>query len=168
MSFLITGLLAFGFYLILTAGSGTILGGWSAAELIAGAVTALIVAAASSRLLGQRCGAGALNPLRWVLAFIYVIGPLFWGMAKANLDVARRVITGEIRPGIVKVKAGLAEDLGVTMLANSITLTPGTLTVDIDDESHDLYIHWIDVKTDSPSIEDISGGFSGWIRRITE
>ncbi|MBU3958792.1 MAG: Na+/H+ antiporter subunit E, partial [Candidatus Omnitrophica bacterium] len=43
-------------------------------------------------------------------------------------------------------KTTLKSDTGLTFLANSITLTPGTMTVDIDPEHGFLYIHWIDVK----------------------
>ena len=51
-----------------------------------------------------------------------------------------------INPGIVKVKTTLKTDTALTFLANSITLTPGTLSVDIDKDNGILYIHWIDVK----------------------
>ena len=53
-----------------------------------------------------------------------------------------------IRPGTVAVKVNLRSDIGLTFLANSITLTPGTTTVDIDKEKGILYIHWIYVKED--------------------
>jgi multicomponent Na+:H+ antiporter subunit E len=46
----------------------------------------------------------------------------------------------------VKVRTKLKSGIGRTILANSITLTPGTMTVEIRDEF--LYIHWIDIKTD--------------------
>jgi multicomponent Na+:H+ antiporter subunit E len=46
----------------------------------------------------------------------------------------------------VKVKTTLKSDTALTFLANSITLTPGTLTVDIDKDCGVLYVHWIDVK----------------------
>ena len=52
-----------------------------------------------------------------------------------------------INPGIVKVKVELKTDTALTFLANSITLTPGTMSVDIDKENGILYIHWINVKT---------------------
>jgi multicomponent Na+:H+ antiporter subunit E len=64
------------------------------------------------------------------------------------LDVVYRVIhpAMPIRPGIVKVKTSLKSDSARTALANSITLTPGTMTVDITDDGY-LYIHWINVRT---------------------
>ncbi len=59
------------------------------------------------------------------------------------------------------------------MLANSITLTPGTLSVDIDEDKNDLYIHWINVneealKGESVDCKYICGNFDKWIRRIAE
>jgi len=109
-----------------------------------------------------------LNPLRWVIFLVYLIGPFFWAMAKANVDVAYRVITGKINPGIVKISPGLKTDLGITLLADSITLTPGTLSVDIDEKNNDLYIHWINVTTLKPTTHHICTNFPQWIRRIAE
>lgn len=79
--------------------------------------------------------------------FLYYIPVFLWECFKANIDVAYRVIHPlvPIKPGIVKVKTKLKTDTALTFLANSITLTPGTLTVDIDKEKGILYIHWIDV-----------------------
>jgi multicomponent Na+:H+ antiporter subunit E len=82
------------------------------------------------------------------LWFLYYIPLFIWECIKANLDVAYRVCHPDlpINPGIVKVKTTLKSDTGLTFLANSITLTPGTMSVDIDPENSLLYIHWIDVK----------------------
>jgi multicomponent Na+:H+ antiporter subunit E len=52
-----------------------------------------------------------------------------------------------IKPGIVKIKTKLTKDSAITVLANSITLTPGTLTVDINEDKKELYIHWIKVSS---------------------
>jgi multicomponent Na+:H+ antiporter subunit E len=87
------------------------------------------------------------DPIRY-LWFLYYIPIFIWECIKANLDVAYRVIHPKlpINPGIVKVKTSLKSDTGLTFLANSITLTPGTMSVDVDQENGFLYIHWIDVK----------------------
>ncbi|WP_331773891.1 Na+/H+ antiporter subunit E [Sulfurospirillum sp. 1612] len=65
----------------------------------------------------------------------------------SNIDVARRVIDPKlpINPGIVAIKTALQEDYKKLILANSITLTPGTITLDVQEDT--LYIHWIDVRT---------------------
>lgn len=80
--------------------------------------------------------------------FLYYIPIFIWECFKANIDVAYRVGHPDmpINPGIVKVKTTLRSDTGLTFLANSITLTPGTLSVDVDQENGFLYVHWINVK----------------------
>ena len=65
-----------------------------------------------------------LNPLRWFLFLYYVFVPFGVALFKANIDVAVRVITGKIRPGIVKITPDLKSDLARMILADSITLTP--------------------------------------------
>ena len=82
-----------------------------------------------------------------LLKFVFIYIPVFiWKLVLANLDVARRVLSPKIplNPGIVKVKTDLKGDLGKLTLANSITLTPGTLSIDVDDEH--IYVHTLDVK----------------------
>ena len=88
-----------------------------------------------------------LSPRR-IFWFLYYIPVFFIHMVKANFDVAYRVLhlNIPIRPGIVRVKTTMKSELGLTLLANSITLTPGTLTVDIIGD--DMYIHWINVQAD--------------------
>ena len=89
-------------------------------------------------------------------------------MVRANIDVALRIITGRVKPGIVKVSSELKSGLGQTVLADSITLTPGTMTVDIDPENGDLYVHWINVTDLRPTEEMVYGSFGAWARRLTQ
>ncbi len=85
-----------------------------------------------------------LNPKSLIFSIAYLFVFIF-ELIKSNLDVAYRVISPKlpINPGIVKVKTCLNSEMGRMILANSITLTPGTLSVDIKDEF--IYVHWIDV-----------------------
>ena len=107
---------------------------------------------------------------RTFLWLLYYIPLLIFEMVRANLDVAYRVINPKmpINPGIVKVKTDLKNDIALTALANSITLTPGTMTIDIEDGY--LYIHWINVR--ATEIEEasryISGRFERFLERIFE
>jgi multicomponent Na+:H+ antiporter subunit E len=78
-----------------------------------------------------------------------------------------RVVTGHINPGIVKLEPGLKTDLAKMILADSITLTPGTLTVDVDDDGA-YYIHWINVLDVSPKEEQVYGSFARWARRLAD
>ena len=86
-----------------------------------------------------------LNPKAILYSIIFIFVFLF-ELLKSNLDVAFRVIDPRlpINPGIVKVKTKLKSKLGRVFLANSITLTPGTLTVDTHEEF--FYIHWINIS----------------------
>ncbi len=173
LAFLATTLVAYILYLILTMFSGSF-GLWSLGELIAGAVLSLIAGAVAFRVAFAKERAGEanifriFNPVRFIIFLVYLIGPFFFSMAKSNFDVAYRVITGKIRPGIVRISPGLKTDLGITLLANSITLTPGTLSVDVDEKNGDLYVHWINVKNPEPSPAEVCGSFPDWVRRIAE
>ena len=156
-------------YLILTAGSGSIFL-WSSSELAAGIVLSALSAALTSRLIGRYLRFHSftfLNPMRWIIFAAYAFGPFLWNLTKANLDVAYRVITGRIKPGIVKIETGLKNDGGLALLANSITLTPGTLSVDTG-PGRSLYVHCINLKSRKPEPEEVCGSFIKWARRITE
>jgi len=169
MRFLITTVVAYLVYLLLTIGSGAV-GLWSSAELITGAVLAVVVGAVlKNRFIGTDLR--MVNPLRW-FTFLAYLFPFFLAMAKANIDVAYRVITGRINPAIVKINPKLKNDTSITLLANSITLTPGTLSVDVDPKTNELYVHWINVHPevlrDMPrDYHPICGTFPDWARRIT-
>jgi multicomponent Na+:H+ antiporter subunit E len=168
MKFIITAVVAYLAYLLLTIGSGTV-ALWSTPELVMGAVLALIVAAVvRNRFIGKDLR--MLNPRRWLTFLVYLF-PFFWAMARANIDVAYRVITGRINPSIVKIDPNLKNDMSLTILANSITLTPGTLSVDVDHKTNELYVHWInidpEVLKDMPrDYHPICSSFPDWARRI--
>jgi len=120
---------------------------WSvhADVLITGAIISILIAV----LLCSQCSVlqeVRLSPKSFAYAFGFV--GVFWiELIKSNFDVALRVLTPAlpINPGIVEVKTKLTTDIGKMLLANAITLTPGTLTVDIIDDR--MFIHWIDVTS---------------------
>jgi len=111
-----------------------------------------------------------ISPVRvfWFLVYIPVF---FYYVIKANLDVVYRALHPKmpIKPGIVKIKTNLKSESGITALANSITLTPGTLTVDLTDDGY-LYIHWINVKSDDveEATKFIAQRFEWFLKKIFE
>jgi multicomponent Na+:H+ antiporter subunit E len=109
-----------------------------------------------------------LKRVFWMVLYVPVF---FWYVVVANFDVVYRVIHPDmpIHPGIVKVRTTLKSPSGRTMLANSITLTPGTLTVDITDDDY-LYVHWINVKSDDieQATKIVVARFETFLRRIFE
>ena len=88
-------------------------------------------------------------------------------LIKANLQVAADVITPKfyMEPGIIKYPLDAKSDLEITVLANVITLTPGTLSLDISDDRKVLYIHAMYVHDRQEFIDGIKNGFE---KRILE
>ncbi len=139
------------------------------ATVIAGVAAALLVALVMRDITTGHYGRW-LDPRRYFWAVIYVFVFTYY-VLKANFDVAYRVLhpAMPIEPGIVKVKTKLQSPEARTALANSITLTPGTLTVDMTDDGT-IYVHWINVKSKAVSAasELIIGRFEWFLKRILD
>ncbi|MCP3849416.1 MAG: Na+/H+ antiporter subunit E [Gammaproteobacteria bacterium] len=104
------------------------------------------------------------TPQAFIAGFFYY-AYFFRELIKSNFKLAAIVLSPSlpIKPGIVKVRTRLKTKMGRLMLANSITLTPGTLTVELDDEW--LYVHCVDVS--STEVEEatahIVSGFESYL-----
>jgi multicomponent Na+:H+ antiporter subunit E len=137
-------------------------------NIIVGAVAALIVTAFFSKYsLKVKGRIFHIHRYFWALVYLFIF---LWECLKANIDVAYRVLHPglPIKPGIVKAKTNLTTDVGKIFLANSITMTPGTITVDIIDDY--FYVHWIYVHSKDPEIytHTIMGRFEKYLKRIFE
>lgn len=142
-------------------------------ELAAGAVVSLAVALFSSRFFIHEKAFWLFNPVKFFGLLAYI--PVFLvELVKANWDVAKRCYGGckNVNPGIVKVPVNLKSEYGQSMLANSITLTPGTITMDVaeEDEQTYYYIHWIDVAAESGEAagDAIKGTLEKGVGRVFE
>jgi len=110
--------------------------------------------------------------VRWsprvIFYYLLYLGVFLIELAKANINVMRLVFSPRItiQPGIVEIKTRLKSPIGRLALANSITLTPGTLVVDIKDDS--LFIHWINVSATDPvgATEEISARFEKYLKVV--
>lgn len=134
--------------------------------VIAGIVISAFIALAFAAF------ARVYSVIRWspVVLYYYLIylSIFFIELIKANITVMRLVFSPriDIKPGIVEIKTELKSPIGRLALANTITLTPGTLVVDIKDDS--LFIHCINVST-TDQIEataEISGRFEKLLKNI--
>ena len=136
-------------------------------HLIIGIFVAAFVAYMTGDLFIGRPGV-LKHPRRYWYFIVYYLPVFLWECLKANIDVAYRVAHPRlpINPGIVKVKTKLKTNTALTFLANSITLTPGTMSVDIDKDNGILYVHWINVKT--TDIEDATNIIVKRFERILE
>ena len=135
-------------------------------EVLIGGVTSFLIALMTSKFL-KCCTLKFLMPNRLFFMLVYIL-VFIRELLKANFDVARRVISPSlpINPGIIKFKTNLKSDYAKMVLANSITLTPGTLSIDIVDDT--FYVHWIDVKSTDPeqAFKDVAETFEKILLKI--
>jgi multicomponent Na+:H+ antiporter subunit E len=112
----------------------------------------------------HEAGRRSLLPRLYHLLIFLVI--LLWKIYAASFKVAWRVLTGRIHPRIVHFRTRLKYDLARALLANAVTLTPGTVTLDLE-EDH-LVVHWLDARTTHSQYAGklIKGQFENWLRRI--
>ena len=98
---------------------------------------------------------------------IRFFGFFVWQLLLSNLRVAYDVITPHLymRPGIIAVPLDATTDREITLLANLITLTPGTLSLDLSDDRRTLYVHAMFVDSPDSVRHSIKNGFE---RRLLE
>ncbi|MFW5862727.1 MAG: Na+/H+ antiporter subunit E [Spirochaetota bacterium] len=169
MGILFYALISFISYLVLTAGSGQILQLWSIEELCAGIGISIFLGLMCHKILPRPVSIQAFNPIRWILVILYLIGPFFLMLLVANIEVIYRVLSGKINPAIVRVETDLKSETGAYILSNSITLSPGTLTIELEPDTHVLYVHclnWKKEKGEKAQPDDVSGVLHFFIKKI--
>lgn len=137
--------------------------------LIAGLIVAAVVSLVSAPYINIFDGV-RYTPKAIISVFSY-LGYFLVALIKANFDMARRVLSPSlpISPELLEVETQLKSKLGQLLLANSITLTPGTLSVEL--RHNRILVHWI-AAPEGISLEqatkDIATGFekhiSGFLR----
>lgn len=109
-----------------------------------------------------------LSPRKLWYSAAYTVRLIF-EILLAGLVVTRSIIRWKtaIRPGIIVVPADVKGDVEVTLLANSITLTPGTWTLDIPNDRRALYVHALDVQEPEQTKADIKQRLEKFILRAS-
>ena len=165
---LATFVLCFAFWILLT---------WSFTlqELIAGAVVSLLVSLFAARFFIHVKAGWLVHPGRFFSCLLFWIFIFPVELFKANLNMAKICFGGckAINPGIVKVPTAMKSDYGLAAVSNSITLTPGTITMETaeDEEGQNwLYVHWINVEETDPEKAGnaIKGTLEKGLRRVWE
>ncbi|RRR69916.1 MAG: cation transporter [Candidatus Viridilinea halotolerans] len=102
-----------------------------------------------------------------VWTIIKFINFAVWSILKANIDVARILLRPRlnINPGIIAIPLEVRSEVGITVLANLITLTPGTVSMDVSADRSTLYVHCIDIQDADALRDDIKENFE---RRVLE
>ena len=93
-----------------------------------------------------------------LIAFVFYF---LFELIKANLHVAYEVSTPKLKmnPGIVMVPLDIQSDIGITLLANMISLTPGTLSLDVSNDKKVLFVHAMYINDREEFIHGIKNGF---------
>ena len=148
----------------------------SVRDILLGLLVSGVVAAVTGGMLVHESPFYMYNPVRLGLMFFYVAVILMREIIKANIEVAKIVLLPEkydYREGIIRIKGAdnIKSRYGLSHVANCITMTPGTITLEVaEDENGDnyYYIHWLNMtETDRDKAgEMIKGTFEKWLGRI--
>ncbi|HEB02347.1 MAG TPA: cation:proton antiporter [Nitrospirae bacterium] len=139
MGFILTAIITFTFWILLS-------GFFDAFHIITGMTSSLLVAAFSHRIMFPR-GTDFILEFKRLGRFLLYIPWLMLEILKANIDLVYRTLhpSMPIDPRIIKFRTDIKEDMGRTTLANSITLTPGTVTLYVTEDG-EFTVHAISKK----------------------
>lgn len=131
-------------------------------HLVLALVLAVLIPIASEPLQTQQ--AKVVYPLKLVKYFMVLI----WDIVVANLRVAKLILgpTRALQPGFIALPLELAGDLPITLLASTISLTPGTLSAELSEDRQWLYIHALDVVDEQALITEIKARYEQPLREI--
>jgi len=162
LGFVVTFVIAFLAWVYLNASLNTEI-------LIVGVLAAAVTAALSSKILFNDFKPSHLHPKRLFYSIIYLFS---FGIALliANLKMCFTILRPNpgLKPAVLRIPLEGASDAVKTGVANSITLTPGTLTLEVDNDA--LYVHWIKASTTDPvkAKKEVVGRFEKHLRGVFE
>jgi multicomponent Na+:H+ antiporter subunit E len=152
----------FTWHLLLTIAWAAINGAFTGANFAVGFVLSYILLAVM-----QKAGLTSAPYVYRVPQVLGFLGFFVWELYLANVNVAREVLRPRlrIRPGVVAIPLTASTDIEITLLACLITLTPGTLALDVSDDRSTLFVHALDVGDVEAFRRSIKDGFE---RRVLE
>lgn len=139
-------------------------GGFALPNLLLGAVLAGLV----TYLLRDR----AATPGIWrrLRAALSLAGLFFYELMVSAVRVAPLVLTprldARLKPAIVAFPLSVTRDAEIALLANLITLTPGTLSVDVSEDKRFLFVHALTVEDRQALIAEIASGFEARVKAV--
>ncbi len=132
-------------------------------------------------LIGYLVGIGAMlffsrsfgrewRYIRRVLMGFRLLGFFIKELVVANIDVVKQVLAPRlnVRSGILAYPLEVRHDILITLLANMITLTPGTLSVEVSPDRRFLFIHFLDIEDIEAEKQKIKDGFERYLLLIAE
>ncbi len=104
------------------------------------------------------------------LTLLRFIGVVLWDILVANLTVARLILgqPGKLRPTIFEVPLALKGGIGISLLANTISLTPGTVSVEISPDRLSLRVHALDTPDPGILVQEIKARYEAPLKKVFE
>lgn len=154
-------MIAFAFNLLLALAWLMLTGSFTPANLVLGFLFGYLLLWFGRPVIGP---SRYFKKVRTVFSFAFF---LLWELTKANMRVAFEVVTlkHRMRPGVVAVPLDARTDSEITLLANLITLTPGTLSLDVSTDRRVLYVHTMYIGDIEQFRQSLKQGFE---RRVLE
>ena len=150
--------------LILALTWAAITGNFSGLNLVLGGLIAIVVALLFRSSIAQP------TLLRRVRSALSLAVFFLWELMVSAVRVALVVLTPDLksalRPAIVAFPLTVKSDAEITLLASLITLTPGTLSVDVSDDRSALYVHVLALSSRDTLIAEIAQGFEARVREL--
>lgn len=139
-----------------------LLNGFSAGQLLLGVILALGIPLITAPFADRQSKVG--KPFSMM---IYVLR-LLWDIFISNLEVARRVLRSnrKLNPGFIAYPLELTGDYPLTVLASTISLTPGTVSVDFSEDKQWLYIHALHIDSEQAIIDSIRERYEQPLKEI--
>ncbi|MCS7099374.1 MAG: Na+/H+ antiporter subunit E [Sulfolobales archaeon] len=162
LSYLAVFLMTYSFYVVFS-------GATSLFTLVLGSVGSLVVAVLVKNLLVSR--KLKISDIRR-LAYLVLYYAYYMTVAevRAHVDIAKIVLSRKMKisPAIVKVPYYVETSYGMTLIAGSITNTPGTVVVQVDTNRKHFYVHWLTARVFEPARarEEISAVFENYSQKI--
>ncbi|WP_430460393.1 Na+/H+ antiporter subunit E [Thalassolituus sp. LLYu03] len=139
-----------------------LLNGFSAGQLVLGAFLAWLIPVLTWPYTDHQ--SKARKPLK-VLQYVLC---LLWDILVSNIEVARRVLRSNrhLNPGFIAYPLSLQGDFPLTVLASTISLTPGTVSVDFSEDRQWLYIHALHIDSEQAIIDSIRSRYESLLQEI--
>jgi multicomponent Na+:H+ antiporter subunit E len=147
--------------MLLGSAWAAVTGSFTLPNLVIGFLLGFVVLLFLRRVLGIQTYA------QKVVQVFNLLGFSLWSLVIANLRVAYDIVTPRhlMRPGVITIPLEAETDTEITILANLISLTPGTLSLDVSEDRKVLYIHAMYIDDVEKARREIKEGFE---RRVLE
>lgn len=139
---------------------------WSPFALLAGALGSAGMAAFTYRVFLAEHEAGLKSFLPSPLAFLRFLFLLVVAIYRSSWEMLKAVFTGKASPAIVHFRTRLGSDMARMVLSNAITLTPGTITLDLNDDHLTVYWFFSTTRHAKAAGELVKGRFEASLEKV--